>query len=1165
MKNFYRFFYILAICVIFFFTLTVALTITLNTKWGKNKLLNIATILSKEKAIDISFDNLTGLLPFQFKLSNVTLVFDKDKSIYIGKLSFRPSYSKLLKKTLSFKQFSASNIIVKGFDQTTTTKDPKFLDKLNFAIQVKSYRLSNLKIEGIQNNFDVEGKIRIERDFDYVSIKAHINETTSSNNYLDLKFKANKNRLFKFDLSGKLNDENALKTYINLPFENNLTFKTKLKGSWGSLIGLIFSTKQELKDIKGTFNLFFDEFKNIETVIANNLEINGDININPNKTVKLQKIKAFNDYLDAKGFLIFDSFIKLQKANIFLDIYTFEDPKNLKLLSPVKTTIDVENKGDNYSLKIDSNITSFLYNDIAILNSKFNLDGLIINKKLQSKCSYTATFQQRNLQFTSDITQSKDSINLASLKFKSDFLNTTGNLKFYSLNNILGDLRLNISDLSMLEIIFPNLFIDGSLKGNMHIDTIDKNLVNIAIDINNVEYNKIGSSVGHLNLTIKSPFESPTFNVDAEFTASRIYNTSFQSIAFNTNTEQENWPIEIKTKGEKIDANLNGYWHFNKQSFNLNIQELFGTLYNQSFFLVEPFDISFVKEQELQISKFLISMENGFLSSNLNLKQDNGSFSLNAINFPIDLISLNTIELSVQGFVTGNISIETNKNNTNGKFLFNTKNTKFYNPDETEALIGSGKIEGQIKNNILEINSNFQSNDKVILNSFLSFGIQLNPFPFKLSVINQKPLNGKILYDARAEDLLDFIDLGFNFVRGDLKCDLNLSGTVLEPTIIGECVLTNGTYENYLAGVYLKHINAKIIGKENKLELTELSAKGIKDGKITATGELVLNYLEHFPYFLDADLDKIQIVKLDFFEGKVKGNAHLDGNIKHAILTSDALITEGEFSIPERFKSKVPTLAVTYINAPEDFKSPIKKEKFLFYLDVHLNAPKNIFIKGRGLSGELKGEIKLEGTIDNLITRGRLDLIKGDFLFSGHSFDLTKGEFVFGEEGALPFLFLSAQTTIQGVTINATLSGQLDSPTLEFKSLPPLPLSSILSYLLFGSDISEISALQAVTLASTAGSLAGGRTDILEATRKTLGVDRLAVVSSPGSVGDEDFAVQIGKYVAKGILVSFSQGVEQGSTNIIVEVDLKHGFIFSAETVQQEEQGRFSLKWNRNF
>jgi len=60
-------------------------------------------------------------------------------------------------------------------------------------------------------------------------------------------------------------------------------------------------------------------------------------------------------------------------------------------------------------------------------------------------------------------------------------------------------------------------------------------------------------------------------------------------------------------------------------------------------------------------------------------------------------------------------------------------------------------------------------------------------------------------------------------------------------------------------------------------------------------------------------------------------------------------------------------------------------------------------------------------------------------------------------------------------------------------------------------------------------------------------------------------AVQFGKYLTQNVVVSVSQGEEQGSTNLIVEVDLLHGWVFQAETQQQQEQGKFSLKWRTNY
>ncbi|MBU6445966.1 MAG: hypothetical protein KGQ49_01035 [Verrucomicrobia bacterium] len=53
--------------------------------------------------------------------------------------------------------------------------------------------------------------------------------------------------------------------------------------------------------------------------------------------------------------------------------------------------------------------------------------------------------------------------------------------------------------------------------------------------------------------------------------------------------------------------------------------------------------------------------------------------------------------------------------------------------------------------------------------------------------------------------------------------------------------------------------------------------------------------------------------------------------------------------------------------------------------------------------------------------------------------------------------------------------------------------------------------------------------------------------------------------MSKGVLVSFSQGADESSTNISVEIELKNNFVFQIESDQRQEQGRFTLKWNLNY
>jgi autotransporter translocation and assembly factor TamB len=127
-------------------------------------------------------------------------------------------------------------------------------------------------------------------------------------------------------------------------------------------------------------------------------------------------------------------------------------------------------------------------------------------------------------------------------------------------------------------------------------------------------------------------------------------------------------------------------------------------------------------------------------------------------------------------------------------------------------------------------------------------------------------------------------------------------------------------------------------------------------------------------------------------------------------------------------------------------------------------------------------------------------------------------------------------------------------------------MGSILANLLFGQDLSEINALQAVKIVNSLATFSPDNPNLLSGTRRSLGIDRLRIIATPTSdEGAQSIALQVGKYVTRGVLVSVSQGFEGGSANLSVEVDLTNGFVFQAESQQEQEQGKFTIKWNLNY
>ncbi|MGR3711966.1 MAG: translocation/assembly module TamB domain-containing protein [Shimia sp.] len=144
-----------------------------------------------------------------------------------------------------------------------------------------------------------------------------------------------------------------------------------------------------------------------------------------------------------------------------------------------------------------------------------------------------------------------------------------------------------------------------------------------------------------------------------------------------------------------------------------------------------------------------------------------------------------------------------------------------------------------------------------------------------------------------------------------------------------------------------------------------------------------------------------------------------------------------------------------------------------FGLDVTISTGERISISGLGLASDFEGALTVGGTTDNVIPEGGLELIRGRMNLLGKSLELDEGRVTLAG-GFVPTVRIVATSEQTDATIRLTLEGSLEAPEITLSSDPELPEDEVLSQLLFGRDISSISPLQALQLATTLASLSGG-------------------------------------------------------------------------------------------
>lgn len=202
-------------------------------------------------------------------------------------------------------------------------------------------------------------------------------------------------------------------------------------------------------------------------------------------------------------------------------------------------------------------------------------------------------------------------------------------------------------------------------------------------------------------------------------------------------------------------------------------------------------------------------------------------------------------------------------------------------------------------------------------------------------------------------------------------------------------------------------------------------------------------------------------------------------------------------------------------------------------LDIAINAPSRIFIRGRGLDTELGGRLRLTGTTAEVIPIGQFTLVRGRLDILGKRLDMQEGQLLL--QGSFdPRFRMVASTDTANATVRIITEGTPQSPNIVFESDPDLPDDEILANLLFGKSIASISPLQAAQLAAAVATLAGSGGDgVIGKIRNQFNLDDLDITTDEeGAAG-----LRAGKYLSENVYTDI-EVTSEGRSEINLNLDL---------------------------
>ena len=408
------------------------------------------------------------------------------------------------------------------------------------------------------------------------------------------------------------------------------------------------------------------------------------------------------------------------------------------------------------------------------------------------------------------------------------------------------------------------------------------------------------------------------------------------------------------------------------------------------------------------------------------------------------------------------------------------------------------------------------------------------------------PLFAELQYNGSAETLWQLTGNEVLSLSGPLFADLDVAGTLDRPDVSGELKIRSGRLESALTGTVVEGVstdgtftiiqvptNAGPV-RQSRLEFQSLSGTTPGGGSVSGSATFDLGLASGFGMNVELEADEAWLLRRDDISAQVSGplSITLRSPPGTVIGSADALpvgeisgnfeVVRGEFALGQAAPSVVvPTLNVTEINRPldepEEQTAPVN-----WTLNVDVNARNRFMVRGLGLDSEWSADLDVRGPLDNFKILGAMNLRRGSYEFAGRSFDLERGRIEFyGNQPIDPVLDIVAVADTDGLDATINIGGTGNSPEISFTSTPALPQSELLSRLLFGTSITNLSAPEALQLGAAVASLqSGGGSGLnpINAVRDAIGLDRLRVLPADPAE-DRGTAVAAGVYVTRRLFV----------------------------------------------
>ncbi|MCB2066087.1 MAG: translocation/assembly module TamB domain-containing protein [Erythrobacter sp.] len=422
-------------------------------------------------------------------------------------------------------------------------------------------------------------------------------------------------------------------------------------------------------------------------------------------------------------------------------------------------------------------------------------------------------------------------------------------------------------------------------------------------------------------------------------------------------------------------------------------------------------------------------------------------------------------------------------------------------------------------------------------------------------------LAGQFRFNGSAATLWRLAAIDLVDVTGPVAVAADLSGSLGAPRLSGSLAGDDLRLRSALLGADVTGVAARGRFAGSRFALTSFSGSTGNGGQVSGSGVIDMAGISSTrgPRIdLRMAAREARILDLDNMGATVTGPIRIVSNGQGGTVAGRLTARRAHWRLGQaEAVAQLPQVAVTEINLPGDVAPPPASSQPWRYL-VDISAPGGIMVDGMGLDSEWRTDnLMLRGTTDDPRLGGSVSIVprQGFYSFAGTRFSITRGNIAFDQNVPIdPRIDLLAETDVNDLAVSVTVRGNASQPDVIFASTPALPEEELLARLLFGGSITDLSATDAVQLASAVASLRGGAgMGPINRLRSSIGLDRLRLVPADPALG-RNTALALGENFGRRFYVEIiTDGAGYNATDLEFRVTGWLNLLASVSTVGRHQ------------